>query len=500
MSDEALRQLERDWENSGTQEAETAYLGLLMRLSPPGCINIALAAFLGHPAAISVTTVDIEPEPTKPHETAEGTDPLQSWFLALQRHGGTAAALRAALVAARCVLRRWTSRRAQDGRPAHALRLAELTLLSRNGGADGDLERAAEGAAAAAEDSSGGALPTTATDAAKACAFAATSVLENDSAEREDQALDAIYAAHESSPSSEWGPRSSVRRAIEQALIPWALGRQEPAQKDLERVQTGESFATSSRSRTKKTKRSTVHYVTGEEVFALHNQLVEFFSVGDDPISPAGARAAGLVQSACERPKTSLGNHEKYRSVCDKAAAFFHSLNQNHGFHNGNKRVALVATIDFLQRNRRRLTASDDELFEICVAVADHRFPPDRPNSDPDTVVNALSRWFRANSERRSFSARGMKNREFIRRCVDLGCEERIYRNRSCVTLRSPYGQVIEVATLGRLTGPHVKRKWSKLGLESATGIYLEEFTDKIRPDQDLLRRFRRVLKRLAHA
>ena len=88
-----------------------------------------------------------------------------------------------------------------------------------------------------------------------------------------------------------------------------------------------------------------------DDVMEIHEELVEIFRNDEDPIEPAGARDINLVHSACMRPTTGIGDQDKYVSEYDKAAALFHSLTQNHAFHNGNKRTALVTLLATLYRN-----------------------------------------------------------------------------------------------------------------------------------------------------
>ncbi|WP_454727941.1 MULTISPECIES: type II toxin-antitoxin system death-on-curing family toxin [Cupriavidus] len=111
-------------------------------------------------------------------------------------------------------------------------------------------------------------------------------------------------------------------------------------------------------------------YLASEDVIDIHKRLVEVFADDGDPISPHGVRDANLIEMAVHRPRTSLSGIEKYRSIEAKAAALFHSLVQNHPFHNGNKRTALVSTVRFLDLNRRRVYGTDDELFDLVESAS----------------------------------------------------------------------------------------------------------------------------------
>ncbi|MGH3468541.1 MAG: type II toxin-antitoxin system death-on-curing family toxin [Thermocrispum sp.] len=81
-------------------------------------------------------------------------------------------------------------------------------------------------------------------------------------------------------------------------------------------------------------------------------------------------RDLGLLQSALARPRATTFGQDAYTSVVTKAAALLHSLARNHGLIDGNKRLALAATIAFLGINGRRLTLTNDEAYELVMQVA----------------------------------------------------------------------------------------------------------------------------------
>ena len=83
-----------------------------------------------------------------------------------------------------------------------------------------------------------------------------------------------------------------------------------------------------------------------------------------------GVRDAGLLASAAARPQTTVFGQDAYASVHDKAAALLHSIVCNHALVDGNKRLGLAAAIAFLGINGWRLTLSNDEAYDLVVAVA----------------------------------------------------------------------------------------------------------------------------------
>jgi death-on-curing protein len=97
----------------------------------------------------------------------------------------------------------------------------------------------------------------------------------------------------------------------------------------------------------------------------------------DDLLHIAGAvlpsvdvRDVGLLESALARPRASAFGSDAYPELHTKAAALLHSVASNHGLVDGNKRLALAATIASLGINGWRLTLTNDEAYELVVAVA----------------------------------------------------------------------------------------------------------------------------------
>lgn len=81
-------------------------------------------------------------------------------------------------------------------------------------------------------------------------------------------------------------------------------------------------------------------------------------------------RDHGLLESALARPRTSVMGQDAYPELAEKAAALVHSLARNHALVDGNKRLALAGTIVFLWVNGHRLTATNDEAYDLVMAVA----------------------------------------------------------------------------------------------------------------------------------
>lgn len=85
---------------------------------------------------------------------------------------------------------------------------------------------------------------------------------------------------------------------------------------------------------------------------------------------PQAIRDPGLLAAALARPQASAFGEPAYPTLFDQAAALMHSLVTSRPLIDGNKRIGLAAALLLLALNGVRLTASDDELFDLTLAVA----------------------------------------------------------------------------------------------------------------------------------
>jgi len=104
-----------------------------------------------------------------------------------------------------------------------------------------------------------------------------------------------------------------------------------------------------------------VIYLTLSELVHIADRVL-----GDD----VEVRDHGLLQSALARPQATVFGSDAYPELEDKAAALLHSIARNHALVDGNKRLALAATIAFLGINGRRLALTNDEAYELVIGVA----------------------------------------------------------------------------------------------------------------------------------
>ena len=104
----------------------------------------------------------------------------------------------------------------------------------------------------------------------------------------------------------------------------------------------------------------------------IYLTLPELLYVAERTLGPEyTVRDAGLLESALARPQTHVFGADAYPTIEEKAAALLHSITGNHALVDGNKRLGLAALVAFLGVNGRRLTLTNDEAYDLVIAVAE---------------------------------------------------------------------------------------------------------------------------------
>jgi death on curing protein len=81
-------------------------------------------------------------------------------------------------------------------------------------------------------------------------------------------------------------------------------------------------------------------------------------------------RDYGLLESALARPRAAAFGAAAYPTLTGQAAALLESLVRNHALVDGNKRLGWAACRVFLYVNGLTVTATEDERFDLVIAVA----------------------------------------------------------------------------------------------------------------------------------
>jgi death-on-curing protein len=118
-----------------------------------------------------------------------------------------------------------------------------------------------------------------------------------------------------------------------------------------------------------------------------HRLAVAVFDTNEDPIAHFNDHEFSLLDSAIQSPRQTFDRKDLYETIEEKAAVLYYSLNKNHPFKNGNKRIATASLLVFLSINNCWLTVPKDELLEKTLSIA-----KSDPN-DREEVLAELKVW-----------------------------------------------------------------------------------------------------------
>jgi len=105
-------------------------------------------------------------------------------------------------------------------------------------------------------------------------------------------------------------------------------------------------------------------YLTVAEIYTMQHRLIQMFG------GLHGVRDKGAVEAAIFRPQIGY-----YNSIEEEAAALMESLGSNHGFLDGNKRIAFTAADVFLRRNGFYIEIGGAEAYSfIAGSMERHEF------------------------------------------------------------------------------------------------------------------------------
>lgn len=102
-------------------------------------------------------------------------------------------------------------------------------------------------------------------------------------------------------------------------------------------------------------------YLTLDEVLAVADRVID---------GEVLLRDAGLLEAAVARPQATVFGQDAYPDLHSKTAALLLSICTNHALIDGNKRLALAGTIVMLGINGWVLTLTNDEAYDLIIAVA----------------------------------------------------------------------------------------------------------------------------------
>jgi death-on-curing protein len=110
-----------------------------------------------------------------------------------------------------------------------------------------------------------------------------------------------------------------------------------------------------------------VLFLTLDEALAIHAHQIERYG------GALGVRDQALLESALATPAATFAGEYLHPSLHEQGAAYLFHLVKNHPFVDGNKRVGLACSLAFLRLNGICVRATDDDLVDIVVGVAEGR-------------------------------------------------------------------------------------------------------------------------------
>ena len=107
--------------------------------------------------------------------------------------------------------------------------------------------------------------------------------------------------------------------------------------------------------------------LTLADLLAIHELLILRFG-GMRGVTEQGF---GKLEAALAAPYASMFGEDLYPDLPAKAATLFWGVARSHGFSDGNKRVALVAVLELLERHGLELAVDDETLYAFVISTAD---------------------------------------------------------------------------------------------------------------------------------
>jgi death-on-curing protein len=128
-----------------------------------------------------------------------------------------------------------------------------------------------------------------------------------------------------------------------------------------------------------------IKFIPEEIVPIIHQDLLRRYG------GEAGIRDRNLLASALAQPKMTAGKKFLHKTLFDKAAAYGLHVCRNHPFIDGNKRVAFVLMVIFLDHNGWDLQPTEEEAYETMMELA-----------SGNLTKPALSTWLKEHSAKQS--------------------------------------------------------------------------------------------------
>jgi death-on-curing protein len=110
-----------------------------------------------------------------------------------------------------------------------------------------------------------------------------------------------------------------------------------------------------------------VEYLNYAEVVQLHDLLCFLYGGATDILD------RGAIESALAQPQQIVFDVDRYPTPFLEAAAYCYYLCSNHGFRDGNKRIAVGAAFHFLRKNDIWPSCDQDILYDAIMRMIERR-------------------------------------------------------------------------------------------------------------------------------
>lgn len=110
--------------------------------------------------------------------------------------------------------------------------------------------------------------------------------------------------------------------------------------------------------------------VSIKEFIELFDFAVEKHINTNDPIPKMSKHNLSKIDSCLASPFMTFDGKDLYPTIYDKASMLMYLIIKNHPLENGNKRMAAISTLFFLDKNGIELTLSNDDIYDLTKYVA----------------------------------------------------------------------------------------------------------------------------------
>ena len=111
-----------------------------------------------------------------------------------------------------------------------------------------------------------------------------------------------------------------------------------------------------------------IDFLTLAEVLEIHKNQIDLYG------GKFGIRDISLLSSALAIPRATFDGNYLHHDVFEMAAAYIFHICQNHPFIDGNKRVALVAGLVFLDFNEVNIVDQGNVVYTMMMNVASGKY------------------------------------------------------------------------------------------------------------------------------